>query len=55
MHDVSHYHKKADEYCAKAASMPDPGVKGALLAIAREYLRKARELTPRFGTGAGIE
>jgi hypothetical protein len=43
--------RKAEEYRDKAHTMADPRVKSALEAVAREFMRKARDLdktTPRL-------
>jgi hypothetical protein len=46
--DLVYYLTKAAEYRQKANVVREPGLKAALEAIAREYIRKARELDPKI-------
>jgi hypothetical protein len=52
--DSGHFVRKAEEYRDKARAMPDMRVKSALEAVAREYLRKAREADASVPHRAGI-
>jgi len=42
--DAAHYVRKAEEYRDKARATINPRVKSGLEAVAREYIRKARDL-----------
>ena len=42
--DAVHYTRKAEEYRAKARATLDLRIRSGLEAVAREYIRKAREL-----------
>jgi hypothetical protein len=53
-HDAGHYVRKAEEYRDKARVTPDVRVKSALEAVAREFLRKAREADTTVSHRAGI-
>lgn len=52
--DAAHYVRKAEEYHAKARAMLDARVKSGLEAVAREYIRRARELDGAGPRVAGI-
>jgi hypothetical protein len=54
-HDAGHYVRKAKEYRDKARATPDVRVKSALEAVAREYLRKARQADATAPHQAGIQ
>jgi hypothetical protein len=53
--DPAHYVRKAEVYRAKARAEPDLRVKSGLEAVAREYIRKARELKGAVPRLAGIQ
>jgi hypothetical protein len=46
--DAVHYTRKAEEYRAKARATLDLRIRSGLEAVAREYIRKARELDGEF-------
>ena len=52
--DALHYVRKAEEYDAKARATLDARVRSGLEAVAREYIRKARELDEAGPRVAGI-
>jgi hypothetical protein len=49
------YVRKAEEFGAKAGATVDPRVKSALEAVAREFMRKARELDEACPRSAGVQ
>ena len=53
--DADHYARKAEEYLAKARIADDPRVKSALEAVAREFIRKARDFDGTAARRAGIQ
>ena len=53
--DAAHYIRKAEEYRAKARATLDARVRSGLEAVAREYIRKARELDGAGPRLAGIQ
>jgi hypothetical protein len=53
--DAAHYMRKAEEYRAKARATIDAQVRSGLEAVAREYIRKARELDWEVPQLAGIQ
>jgi hypothetical protein len=52
---IANYVRKAEEYRAKARATVDPRVKSALEAVAREFIRKARDLDGTVPRLAGIQ
>jgi hypothetical protein len=53
--DAAHYVCKAEEYRDKARATLDARVRSGLEAVAREYIRKARELDGAVPRLAGIQ
>ena len=53
--DAAHYIRKAEEYRAKARATLDLRIRSGLEAVAREYLRKARELDGEVLRLAGVQ
>jgi hypothetical protein len=53
--DAAHFVRKAEEYRAKARATSDARVRSGLEAVAREYIRKARELDGEVPRLAGIQ
>ena len=51
--DLAYYLGKAEEYRKKAEAALEPGLKAALEAVAREYIKKARELDPPSSSNSG--
>jgi hypothetical protein len=52
--DAAEYLRKAEEYRERARATDDPRVRSALAAVAREFMRKARELEETSPGVAGI-
>jgi hypothetical protein len=53
--DAAHYVRKAEEYRDKARATVNSRVKSALEAVAREYIRKARDLDGTVPRLVGIQ
>jgi hypothetical protein len=52
--DSAHFGRKAEEYRDKARATVDPRLKAALEAVAREYIRKARDFDGAAAPPVGI-
>jgi hypothetical protein len=53
--NADHYNRKAAEYRHKARLAADPYLKSALEAVAREFVRKARDLDAAVPCRAAIQ
>jgi hypothetical protein len=53
--DADYFARRAAEYRGRVRAIDDPGVRSALEAVARDFMRKARKLEPAVPRMVGIQ